>query len=176
MVSPYASQYINKDYFEKFGFKPPSEYTDFYDMCATIRKHGMKPLSSGLKDKEGLASSAMAIMQASYFRTVSPAPMAVSARKITETTNDFPDRTVSSVCNSIVYGCAAWTGIDNSIPPIIVMHSSIFKRQAIFLPVILCNTTKIVLSPLCCNCRFSLRIKREKIASCKVWCRNRCGT
>lgn len=68
-VSSYECFYINKDYFEKFGFKPPSEYTDFYDMCATIRKHGMKPLSSGLKDKEGLASSAMAIMQASYFRT-----------------------------------------------------------------------------------------------------------
>ena len=68
-VSAYECFYINKDYFEKFGFKPPSEYMDFYDMCATIRKHGMKPLSSGLKDKEGLASSAMAIMQASYFRT-----------------------------------------------------------------------------------------------------------
>ena len=38
--------YNSKDYFEKFGFKPPSEYMDFYDMCATIRKHGMKPLSS----------------------------------------------------------------------------------------------------------------------------------
>ena len=68
-VSSYECFYVNKEYFEKFGFKPPSVYTDFYDMCAKIRENGMKPLSSGLKDKEGLASSAMAIMQATYFRT-----------------------------------------------------------------------------------------------------------
>ena len=68
-LSSYECFYVNMDYFDEFGFEPPSLYSDFNDMCVTAMEKGVKPLSAGLKDKEGLASSAMAVMQASYFQT-----------------------------------------------------------------------------------------------------------
>ncbi|MBO4456086.1 MAG: carbohydrate ABC transporter substrate-binding protein [Butyrivibrio sp.] len=68
-VSTYECFYVNLDYFDEFGFEPPSIYSDFTDMCMTAMEHGVKPLSAGLKDKEGLANSAMTVMQSSYFQT-----------------------------------------------------------------------------------------------------------
>ena len=68
-VSTFECHYFNQDYFDEFGFSPPSVYSDFSDMCKIAMKNGVKPLSAGLKEKEGLASSLIAIMQGSYFNT-----------------------------------------------------------------------------------------------------------
>jgi len=68
-VSSFECHYYNQDYFDKLGFSEPSVYSDFNDMCKVILDNGMKPLSAGLKDKEGLASSVIAVMQGAYFNT-----------------------------------------------------------------------------------------------------------
>ena len=69
-TSEYQCPFYNKEIQSKIGRRMPNNFQEYLDYCDyLLDEKGIKPLSSGLKDSDTVADSALAFLASGYFTT-----------------------------------------------------------------------------------------------------------